>query len=427
MRRSAAFVIATLTVTSAFSAENTQSQPPIESVSNDQLESVVVSARRREEDVQSVPIPIAVLSGDALEHSGQFRLEELNQHLPSTNVQFGNPRQTSIAVRGLGNNPANDALESSTGVYLDNVYLGRPGMANLDLIDIDQVALLRGPQGTLFGKNTTAGVLNVQTRLPTFTPEFNVETSAGEDGYYQVRGAASGALIGDTLAGRISVARSHKDGFIDDIYDGRKLNGYDRDGVRGQLLYKPTDTFSLRVIGDFNREDSDCCASVLYNPGPNNGAVYLGAMERIGASVVVDPNLSKVTLDAPQNMSVNQGGGSVEANWELGDYTLTSISAYRSWRFIPTNDADGTNLDAITNAGQAVDDQQWSQELRLASPGDGAVNYVVGLYYFNQDQSNETYTYYGSDAGKYTGRPAFDNATSKVSQRLGTDSIAAFA
>src|SRR5204863_2787823 len=116
--------------------------------SSDQLESVVVSARRREEDVQSVPIPIAVVSGDSLEHAGQFRLEELNQHLPSTNVQFGNPRQTSIAVRGLGNNPANDALESSTGVVPDNVHLRRPAVANVDLIELEQVASLRGPNGT---------------------------------------------------------------------------------------------------------------------------------------------------------------------------------------------------------------------------------------------------------------------------------------
>jgi iron complex outermembrane receptor protein len=131
------------------------------------IESVTVTARRREESAQRVPIPIATLAGAALEHAGEFRLEDLNRRLPSTNVQFGNPRQSSIAVRGLGNNPANDALEASVGVYLDNVYLGRPGMANLDLIDIDQVSLLRGPQGTLFGKNTTAGVLNITTRQPT--------------------------------------------------------------------------------------------------------------------------------------------------------------------------------------------------------------------------------------------------------------------
>ena len=205
-----------------------------------------------------------------------------------------------------------------------------------------QVALLRGPQGTLFGKNTTAGVLNLQTQLPTFEPEYKLETSGGDYGYYQVRGAASGPLVGDQLAGRISVARSHKDGFVDDIFDGRELNGYQRDGVRGQLLYKPTDTFSLRLIGDYNREDSDCCASALYSPGPNDGAVYLNFIRNAGGTIVLDPDFRKVTLNSPQHMSVNQGGGSAEANWQLGDYKLTSISAYRNWRFVPTNDADGT-------------------------------------------------------------------------------------
>src|SRR5882757_9177916 len=149
--------------------------------SSDQIESVTVSARRVAENVQAVPIPIAVVSGNALENAGQFRLEELNQRLPSTNVQFSNPRQTSIAVRGLGNNPANDALESSVGVYLDNVYLGRPSMANLDLIDIDQLTLLRGPQGTLFGKNTTAGVLNITTRAPSFDTLGVAEASYGSE------------------------------------------------------------------------------------------------------------------------------------------------------------------------------------------------------------------------------------------------------
>src|SRR5262249_20923851 len=131
---------------------------------DDGLATVTVTARRREEDAQKVPIPITAIDGKTLEHFGQFRLEELNQRLASTNVLIPNPRQMSFAVRGLGNNVANDALEASVGTYLDNVYLGRPGMANFDLIDIDQIALLRGPQGTLFGKNTTAGVLNIQSR-----------------------------------------------------------------------------------------------------------------------------------------------------------------------------------------------------------------------------------------------------------------------
>ncbi len=283
MTRISFFVMATLfAASSAQAVEEAAPDANRESASPDQIESVTVSARRREENSQSVPISISVLAGEALERSGQFRLEELNQRLPSTNVQFGNPRQTSVAVRGLGNNPANDAARIERGRLSRITCISAgPAWQNLDLIDLDQVALLRGPpQGTLFGKNTTAGVLNLQTQPPTFQPEYKVETSGGDYGYYQVRGAASGPLVGDELAGRISVARSHRDGFVDDIIDGRELNGYQRDGVRGQLLYKPSDTFSLRLIGDYNREDSDRCASALYSLGPNGGAAYLRRQRR---------------------------------------------------------------------------------------------------------------------------------------------------
>ena len=429
VRLSVLSATAFLLASAAWAADNASAPAPDDAPdagSSDQIESVTVSARRVTENVQSVPIPIAVVSGNALENAGQFRLEELNQRLPSTNVQFGNPRQTSIAVRGLGNNPANDALESSVGVFLDNVYLGRPGMANVDLFDLEQVALLRGPQGTLFGKNTTAGVLNLQTRQPTFQPEYRFETSGGNYGFYQVRGSVSGPLYDDVLAGRVSVNRSRQDGFVHDITDGRDLNGYNRDGVRGQLLLKLAEAFTLRLIGDYNRENSDCCASALYSPGPNGGTVYLNFIRNIGGKVVLDPDYRTVTLDTRQHMAVNQGSGSAEANWQIGEYKLTSISAYRNWRFIPTNDADGTSVNAITNAGQGVKDEQWTQELRFATPTGRALQTVVGLYYFYQHQDNLTYTYYGPSAGAYTGRAFFNNASSTVSQFLGTNSAAVF-
>src|SRR5581483_5783064 len=167
--------------------------------SGSSVSEITVSARRRSENAQSVPIPIAALGGDSLEQAGQFRLESLNQSLPSTNIQYANPRQASIAVRGLGNNPANDALESSVGVYLDDVYLGRASMANQDLFDVEQVALLRGPQGTLFGKHTTAGVVNITTRQPTFDPQGSIEASYGNYNAYQVRGVWSQPLVQNEL------------------------------------------------------------------------------------------------------------------------------------------------------------------------------------------------------------------------------------
>lgn len=391
------------------------------------IENVTVTARRREEDVQEVPIPIATLGGDVLESSGQFRLEDLNRRLPSLNVQFSNPRQSSIAVRGLGNNPANDALEASVGVYLDNVYLGRPGMANLDLIDIDQVALMRGPQGTLFGKNTTAGVLAITTRQPSFTPEAQVEASVANRDYYQTRAAISGPLIGNILAGRLSVAKTSKGGFVDDIADGRELNDSDRIGFRGQLLYQPSESLSVRLIGDYNEEHSNCCVTALYGLGPNEGQLVRDRYAAIGATFAYDPDFLTTTIDGYQHMDVRQGGGSVEANWESdAGYKLTSVTAYRSWWFLPTNDGDATNLSGIINAGQQVDDEQWSQELRIASPSDGVVDYVAGLYYFYQYQSNQLFTQYGPAAGTVFGRAFFNNALTRTNQYLHTHSGSAF-
>jgi len=392
------------------------------------LQEVTVSARRRVENVQDVPIPITALSGYSLEEAGQYRLEDLNERLPSLNAQFANPRQTSIAVRGLGNNPANDGLESSVGVYLDDVYLGRPGMANQDLIDIDQVSLLRGPQGTLFGKNTTAGVLNLTSRAPGFTPDGVVEASVGNYGYYQVRGALSGPINDDTLAGRISYAKTSRDGFIDDVTDGRRLNGVDRQGLRGQLLFKPNEALSVRVIGDYEEEDSPCCVSVLANRGPNDGALLNSRLAAAGATEVYDPNYLSTSINDPQYMDIRQGGGSIQANWRFeGGYNLTSITAYRAWHFLPTNDADSTSGSGIINAGQEVQDEQWSQQVRLASPSGTALDWVAGIYYFYQDQNNLAFTQYGPSAHVLYGLPGFYNdAYSQVRSYPKTNSYAAF-
>ncbi|MDB6088226.1 MAG: fyuA 1, partial [Gammaproteobacteria bacterium] len=428
--RSLVFLGAALLAASAVRAEeNTAAPDSGASADAGQIESVTVTARRREERAQDVPIPIAAVSGNALEQIGRFRLEDLNQSLPSTNIQFNNPRQASIAVRGLGNNPANDALESSVGVYLDNVYLGRASMANLDLIDIDQIALLRGPQGTLFGKNTTAGVLSITTRQPNPVPEHSLEASSGDFGYYQVRGTLSQPL-GEDVSARVSFARTQQGGFVIDPTTGRDLNGSNRIGGRGQVLWKPSDAFSLRLIGDYSEEHGDEGVGVLYSPGPNGGAKYYNAIAAAGASVIYSPNFNATTIDGRQHMDVRQGGGSGEVNWQLGDYKLTSITAYRSWWFAPYNDADGTNVDAITGAGQRVDDNQWTQEVRLASPGDRPISYVVGLYYFNQHQNNLLYTQYGPDAqaigALQLGAPTFANGYTQTTQLLSTHSGSAF-
>ncbi|WP_259755247.1 TonB-dependent receptor [Pseudomonas sp. GCEP-101] len=389
------------------------------------LGKVTVTARRREEDSQKVPTPITVVGGETLETQRVYKVQDLQQILPSVNVAFIHARQSSIAVRGIGNNPASDGLEGSAGVYLDNVYLGRPGMAVFDLLDIEQLELLRGPQGTLFGKNTTAGVLNITTRAPTFTPERSVEVSGGQDGYFQGKGTVSGALT-DTLAGRVSAYRTRDDGYIKNIHDDNYLNGGERQGIRGQLLFKPNEDFDLRWINDYNEEDSSNGSMVVYGAADR----FWQRAAAVGASPIRDPDRHKVNINSRQHVSVHQGGSSVEANWNLnGGYKLTSISAYRYWHFTPAND-EQLNVSAINNTGVEVHDRQFSQEIRLASPTGGFFDYVLGAYAFNQNLGNKTFTDYGPLADRYllgTNLNALNNTYSKANGKINTDSFALFA
>ncbi|MDI4109203.1 TonB-dependent receptor [Pseudomonas aeruginosa] len=403
--------------------------PPLASSLPDKADTalgkVTVTARRREEDSQKVPTPITVLGGETLEAQRISRVQDLQQVLPSVNVAYIHARQSSVAVRGIGNNPASDGLEGSAGIYLDNVYLGRPGMAVFDLLDIEQLELLRGPQGTLFGKNTTAGVLNISTRAPTFTAERTVEVSGGQDGYFQGRGTVSGPL-GETLAGRLSAYRTRDDGYIKNIHDDNYLNGGERQGARGQLLFEPNEDFSLRWIADYNEEDSSNGSMVVYGGAER----FWQRAALVGASPLRDPQRRKVNINGRQHVSVHQGGSSLEANWNLaGGYRLTSISAYRYWHFTPAND-EQLNVSAINDTGVEVHDRQFSQEIRLASPTRGAFDYVVGAYAFRQNLGNKTFTSYGPLADLYllgANLGALNDTYSKANGKIETDSFALFA
>ena len=394
-----------------------------------QLETVTVTTRRREESSQDVPTPMSVVSGTTLETQRVYRIQDLQQLVPSVNVAYMHARQSSVSIRGLGNNPASDGLEGSVGLYIDNVYLGRPGMAAFDLMDIEQLEVLRGPQGTLFGKNTTAGVINISTRAPSFTPERSIETSVGEDGYFQTKGTLSGPL-NDQLAGRISAYRTRSDGDIKNEFNGHDLNGGSRDGFRAQLLFKPNENFNLRWIGDYNEEDSSAGTRVLYNTGPTiNGVNLYSARAAAAGATLVNGSHRKVNLDNDQHVTVHQGGTSVEANWTLpSDFTLTSVSSYRFWNFTPRND-DGLNVPATYNAGVSVEDKQYSQEFRLASPKGEFFDYVLGAYYFGSDLDNKSFAYYGPQADIWNGTPrgALANVNTVGRGHIKTDSFALFA
>lgn len=390
------------------------------------LPAVTVNARGRPETAQQVPIPLTSIDGEALEAQQSYRLEDLQQWLPSTSITFGDPRQSAIAVRGVGKNPSNDGLEGSTGVYLDNVYLGRAGMATFDLLDIERVDLLRGPQGTLFGKNTTAGVLALYTRPPTWETERSLQLSIGQRGLAQGQAIFSGALSEDT-AGRLLVYGTHERGTIENLYDGGRVNGGDRSGLRGQWLLRRGDAFSLRVIADQHRERSTYGTRVIYSLGSGPAADRIRAGGATG--LVTDPRRYAVNTDGVERVDLDQGGVSAEANWKLGSgATVTSITAGRSWKFAPTTN-DNLNVPVLIDGGTRVRQQQFSQELRYAGPTGGAVDHVVGAFYMRQRMRNEIFTAFGPRADivlQGTPLPVLANASTLSFGALDTESFALF-
>ncbi|WUR15119.1 TonB-dependent receptor [[Empedobacter] haloabium] len=390
------------------------------------VQTVLVTTRRRVESSQNVPTPMTVLGDDALDGNRLYRVQELQQLLPSTTINYVHARQMSFAVRGLGNNPASDGLEGSVGIYLDNVYLARPGMAAFDALDLQQLELLRGPQGTLFGKNTTAGVLNIATKKPSFTPERSVELAAGRFGYGQGKLVLSGPLT-ETLAARLSAYKTHDDGYITNRHNGDKVQGGDRQGVRAQTLYAPGQAFNLRVIADYNEEHSNNGTLVFYSAGPSGRAIAQARL--VGASPVLDPNERAVDLDSGSSVTVHQGGISAEANWTLADDTrLTAISAWRYWNFTPHNE-DGLPVPITLDVGASARHKQFSQELRWATPAGRPVESVFGAYYYYQELDNNSFTRNGPLADIYNGNPAgaWANVASDAPGRLRVNSYALFA
>lgn len=378
-------------------------------------EGIVVTARRRAETSQDVPIALSVVSSQTLERSGNFTLNQIQQLVPSLQVTATNPRNSNINIRGLGANSAIavDGLEYGVGVYVDGVYYGRPGQSQFDLIDLQQIEVLRGPQGTLFGKNTTAGALNITTREPSFDPELTVEGSIGDYKYHQIRASGSIPIIADKVALRLSIADTHRDGFLLNLHDGRKAQDYDNFNARGQLLIKPAENLKIRLIGDFSRQKQHHFLTLIDGyfttfadgtPIPNN---IFDRAARTGYSLPEpDAFRRQGRADAPFQANMKSYGVSGQVDWDIGAATLTSITAWRGWDWHPKNDIDGTSLSINTLADLRNEQRQFSQELRIASNGENRVDYLAGLFYFWQVVRGHGRTGYGKDFAEWNLSPA---------------------
>ncbi|WP_313027075.1 TonB-dependent receptor [Pseudomonas lopnurensis] len=361
------------------------------------LDDVTVSAHPREEHDREVAHTMSALDGEQLEAAGLQRSEDLQQRVPSLLVSMPNPRYASYGIRGLGASSANDGIDGSVGVYLDGVYLGRQGMSLFDLADIERVEVLRGPQGTLYGRSGTAGAINILTRRPTFDTEANGEVTMGEDGLREYRGSVSGPLLDGVLAGRLTGYDVARDGQIDNLYDGSHPGDRNRQGLRGQLSWVPSEVFSARLIGEYAWQDEQVALLAGGYSAPTRArAAYLG--HRL---LPLDPYARRVQSDQPSCIRTRQNGVTLELIRTLGNgASLTSITGYRDWRYDTDMDADGQGL-SIAGVSAQLDHRQFSQELRLADSPNEHVDYVVGLYYLRQRLDRQIDNRFGEDAAAW--------------------------
>jgi iron complex outermembrane receptor protein len=337
-----------------------------------------------------VPVAVSVIGHDLLERSYTVNTQQLSLLIPALNYSSANPRNTAFTIRGLGSSvvavsQANDGLEPGVGFYVDQVYHARPATAAFDFTDIDQIEVLRGPQGTLFGKNTTAGAANIATRLPSFTPEASEELSVGSYNFVQAKASASGPLFGDTVAFRISGLSTRRDGVIRNVRTGADHNDIANQAVRGQLLIKPSEALQLRLTADFSNFAANCCTQVYLHIASNLRPAarqypFLAANAPGGpyAPPSLNPYDRVTDIDAPLAVDTNEGGVSAIADWNLGPVTLTSVSAWRFWNWDAANDRDYTGLPIQLIQHIPSRQDQYSQELRVASNDDHPITYVAG-------------------------------------------------
>src|SRR4051812_4837732 len=370
---------------------------------------IVITATRRNQALSDVPLAVSAVTAQQLEYSGATDIRQLNQLSPSLLVSSTTSEAGAAVarIRGIGTVGDNPGLESSVGLFIDGVYRSRTGVGFTELGPLDRIEVLRGPQGTLFGRNTSAGLISVITAKPRFTPEASGQADIGNFGMRRLEGSITGPL-GDSVAARLDAVWSKRDGFLKDDVSGRRVNERNRWMVRGQALFQQSDDFSFRLIGDYSHRNEECCAAV-YLPardftaaGPQPSTI--AAFERaLGGIINDDPYHRHVAITPGRNYNnrVNDYGVSGEAVYDMGWAELTSITAYRYNRLIRGQDADFNNLDILyrdDDGGYSNRFKTFTQELRLqGNAWDNRLDWLVGGYYANEKLRVRDNVTYGAD------------------------------
>ncbi|MCP1644527.1 iron complex outermembrane receptor protein [Pseudomonas citronellolis] len=341
------------------------------------LAKVVVTAQKREETAQEVPSSISVLSGDKVRDDSLQSANEVTRYIPNasagTTEGHGRPRWW---IRGLGTGDQGANTVSPVGIYVDDVYIANISATGFPLFDQERVEVLRGPQGTLWGKNTTAGAINFISRKPTFDKSGYFKVAAGNYDDRVVEGAISDALVDDRLAARLSFRHQAREGYNENIADNDDRGGLEDDAARLQFLARINDELEANLnLHARSYHDTAGYSTVNYGLRPD-GSNQFGYR--------IDPEQGKVNYNAKYQVQIDQVGSNLNLNWQLGDLTLTSISAFEHFSRDGFSDSDNTPLELQRSYAYA-DSQQWSQEFRLASPREDRLNWVLGFHYFNED------------------------------------------
>lgn len=351
---------------------------------------ITVTARRRQENVQSVPIAVSVVSGATLDAQGTYNISRLTQLTPTLQFYSQNPRNTFINIRGIGApfGLTNDGFEQGVGIYIDDVYYNRIASATLDFVDVERIETLRGPQGTLYGKNTTAGAINITTQAPAFEFGGKAEVSLGNLEFKQGKVSVTGPLS-ENLAVRLSATTTDRRGTLYNTTQQRYIQSQDSVGVRGSLLWKVKPDLDITISGDWNLQDPICCAFSygLYGPTQRAANRQLPALLSYfpGYAIPSTNPYDRITdVDAELRARNEHGGLSARLVWDIDDAnTLTSISAWRYWDWTPANDRDYVGLPIYTKVNNPTKQNQYTQEFRFNHQGSG-FDVTLGLFGFHQ-------------------------------------------
>lgn len=384
---------------------------------------IIVTAQKREQSLQDVPIVVTTLSEQLLEDAGVRDIKDLQILTPGLTVTSTTSETiTTARVRGVGTVGDNPGLESSVGVVIDGVYRPRNGVGFGDLGEMSRIEVLKGPQGTLFGRNTSAGVINILTEAPSFVPGFEAEVTGGNFGAWGVGASVTGPLVGDTLAGRLYVATRQRDGFYDvNPGVGPRTDTEDQTQdfwtARGQLLFLPNDTVSIRAIGDYTERSEMCCVASQIRSGPTAALVNALAggdgvrPAQTGGSFGPAPGYQFLPYsrtafsNRDTTQDVRDMGLSVEANIDIDSWnaTLTSITAVRDWESTNAMDIDFSGADILyreANGDFGFSMDQLSQEFRLAGATD-RMDWLVGAFFAREDLSRQDSYFLGAHYNPY--------------------------